>query len=62
MRIKVERETKWQDNEMKTCYYIWVDGKCTALTHSFDKAMGIVKQIETSEEKIGTEIVYENEI
>jgi hypothetical protein len=62
MKIKVEKETKWKENEVKTTYYIWVDDRCTAIAESEDQAFEIVKKIEGSKEKLGSTIIYENEI
>ena len=62
MRIKVERETKWQDNEMKTCYYIWVDGKCIHMTNTEDEAKDAIEKIKANYKSPSQEIIYEEEI
>jgi hypothetical protein len=63
MKIKIERETKWNPafKQVHTKYFVWVGESCTAVTENKDEAIDIAHQIVESPVELGSEIVYEIE-
>jgi hypothetical protein len=62
MKIRIERETKWRSNEVKTGYYVWVDLSCVAIFETEAEAVAAVESIKNSQYKLGSETIFEEEI
>jgi len=62
MKIKIERETKWKSDEVKTSYYVWVDLSVVAMFNTEAEAIAAVESIKSSKYKLGSETIFEEEI
>jgi hypothetical protein len=62
MKIKIERETKWKSGGVKTSYYVWIDLSVTAMFNTETEAIAAVESIKNSQYKLGSEIIFEEEI
>lgn len=62
MKIKIERETKWKSDEVKTSYYVWVDFSVVAMFNTEAEAIAAIESIKSSKHKIGNETIFEEEI
>jgi hypothetical protein len=62
MKIKIERETKWISDEVKTSYYVWVDLGCVAMFKTEAEAIAAIESIKSSKHQIGSETIFEEEI
>lgn len=67
MKIKIERDTKWDYafKKVTTKYFVWViqgkEEKCVTVTEGKDEAISVANQIIASPLELGSEIVYEIE-
>jgi hypothetical protein len=62
MKIKIERETKWKSDGVKTSYYVWIDLSVTAMFDTEAEAIAAVESIKNSQYKLGCETIFEEEI
>ena len=62
MKIRIERETKWKSDGVKTSYYVWIDLSVTAMFNTETEAIAAVESIKNSQYKLGSEIIFEEEI
>jgi hypothetical protein len=62
MKIKIERETKWKSDGVKTSYYVWIDLSVIAMFDTEAEAIAAVENIKISQYKLGCETIFEEEI
>jgi len=63
MKIKIERDTKWDYafKKVTTKYFVWVNEKCVNVTEDKEEAIDVANQIISSPLELGSEIIYEIE-
>ena len=62
MKLKIEKETKYRDGELITRYWVWVNNVLTEGFRTEAEAMDMVNKIKNSPHKIGSEVIFEEEI
>lgn len=64
MTIKITKDTKWNqfDNKVREEYFVWVDGRCTAMYQTEEEARSAIEKIKTTYVGPSTVLIHEETI
>lgn len=62
MKIKLEKEVKWKNEESVTMWYVWVNDNCVEVAYSEEEALRKYNNVKANYVMPSKEIVKEEEI